>query len=57
MDDRTFLNWLADRLVHVYGESPNTDFVLRLREMDSLIEELRTRAEAVRKEREKSPHD
>ncbi len=21
------LDWLADRLVHVYGESPNVDFV------------------------------
>jgi hypothetical protein len=28
-----FLDWLADRLVHVYGESPNVDFVLKLREL------------------------
>ena len=27
-----FLDWLADRLVHVYGESPNVDFVLSTRE-------------------------
>lgn len=27
-----FLDWIADRLVHVYGESPNVDFVLSLRE-------------------------
>lgn len=27
-----FLEWIADRLVHVYGESPNVDFVLSLRE-------------------------
>ena len=34
-----FLHWLADRLVHVYHESPNTDFVLRLKEIaDSLSE-------------------
>ena len=26
-----FLDWVADRLVHVYGESPNVDFVLSLR--------------------------
>lgn len=27
----TFLEWLTDRLVCVYGESPNTDFVIALR--------------------------
>lgn len=26
-----FLDWLADRLVNVYGEYPNIDFVLTLR--------------------------
>lgn len=26
-----FLDWLADRLIHVYHESPNIDFVLSLR--------------------------
>jgi len=26
-----FLEWIADRLVHVYGESLNADFVLSLR--------------------------
>ncbi len=25
-----FLDWLADRLINVYGESPNIDFVLAL---------------------------
>jgi hypothetical protein len=29
--DREFLEWLAERLVNVYGESPNVDFVQRLR--------------------------
>lgn len=29
--DRQFLSWLADRLVSVYGESPNVDFVHKLR--------------------------
>lgn len=27
-----FLDWVADRIVGVYGESPNTDFVLSLRD-------------------------
>lgn len=33
MRDRYFLMWLADRLVKVYGESENVDFVLKLRAM------------------------
>ena len=28
-----FLSWLADRLVLVYGESPNVDFVHYLRDL------------------------
>lgn len=35
-----FLRWLADRLVNVYGESENVDFVLRLREVAKNIDEL-----------------
>lgn len=31
MSDRDFLNWLADRLVLVYGEPAGVDFVLKLR--------------------------
>jgi len=31
MSDQEFLNWLVARLVEVYKESPNTDFVQRLR--------------------------
>lgn len=31
--DRDFLLWIAARLVHVYQESPNVDFVLRLTEL------------------------
>lgn len=31
--DQPFLDWVADRLVHVYHESPNVDFVLKLRKM------------------------
>lgn len=30
MNDEQFLSWLRDRLVNVYNESPNVDFVLRL---------------------------
>ena len=30
-EDAEFLNWIADRLVSVHGESPNVDFVRRLR--------------------------
>ena len=31
MQDQTFLNWIADRLVNVYGESEMVDFVRKLR--------------------------
>ena len=31
LDTPDFLNWVADRLVHVYGESENVDFVISLR--------------------------
>ncbi len=31
MLDKEFLNWLADRLVNVYKESPYVDFVQKLK--------------------------
>jgi len=31
VNDEEFLQWIADRFVHVYGESPNVDFVQRLK--------------------------
>lgn len=31
MKDKEFLEWLVDRLVFVYNESPNIDFVLKLK--------------------------
>jgi hypothetical protein len=31
MNDRDYLLWLVDRLVDVYHESPNVDFVHKLR--------------------------
>lgn len=30
MRDRAFLEWLAQRLVNVYGESPDVDYVTKL---------------------------
>lgn len=32
MTSKEFLDWVADRLVNVYGESENVDFVQRLRQ-------------------------
>lgn len=34
-DDKEFLNWVADRLVNVYGANKNIDFVQHLREIAS----------------------
>ena len=31
MNDGKFLNWMVGRLINVYGEDENTDFVLRLK--------------------------
>jgi len=45
MTDSEFLNWIADRFVNVHNESPNVDFVSRLR---SLASKLRTRREIIR---------
>jgi hypothetical protein len=38
MSDSEFLRWLRSRLVNVYGESENVDFVQRL---DRIIGELK----------------
>lgn len=32
-EDKAFLLWLRDRLVNIYHESPNVDFVQRLEEL------------------------
>lgn len=45
MTDSEFLNWIADRFINVHKESPNVDFVSRLR---SLAFKLRTRKEIIR---------
>lgn len=34
--DAEFLNWIADRIVHVYGESNNVDFVIKLRSIATM---------------------
>lgn len=39
MKDCEFVSWMADRMVHVYGESPNVDFVHRARAVAVRIEE------------------
>ena len=31
MTDNAFLNWMVGRLINVYGENEDTDFVLRLK--------------------------
>lgn len=36
--DSEFLHWLTARLVKVYGESPNVDFVLKLHEIADNLE-------------------
>ncbi len=46
------LEWVAERLVCVYGESPNFDFVLGLRAHASRLREELERAE----ERSRLPH-
>jgi len=33
MNDKEFLNWVAGRLVNVYKESENVDFVIKLRKI------------------------
>ena len=47
MTDGKFLFWLTERLVHVYKESPNVDFVQKLREiaMDTRTKEIREEIE------------
>jgi hypothetical protein len=38
MTDQEFLNWVADRLVNKYGESPDVDFVDHLRHLAKRID-------------------
>ncbi len=40
MSHKEFLNWIADRIVNIYGESPQIDFVLALRRRADEIAEL-----------------
>lgn len=41
-DTGAFLDWIADRLVNVYGESDGVDFVLSLRERTEALKAART---------------
>lgn len=40
-----FLEWVADRLVHVHGESPNVDFVLTCQDRAKLLRAAIAKAE------------
>lgn len=43
MRDSTFLRWMADRLEYKYKESPNYDYMQRLRQIASEIERIEGR--------------
>ena len=45
--DKDFLNWIADRLVHVYGENEHTDYVTHLRELADKMDSLQYARDAV----------
>ena len=49
MKDKEFLNWIADRLVNVHGEHPDTDFILSLRERADKIDKMETRLSQYKK--------
>lgn len=49
MNDVEFLKWIRDRLVYVYKESPNTDFVHRLGEITKRFEKLVTLEQGYKK--------
>lgn len=40
MKDSEFLQWIHDRIINVYKESSNVDFLYRLREIIQLIKEI-----------------
>lgn len=40
MSDKEFLDWIIDRLVHVYNESPHVDFIHRLRKISDKLDYL-----------------
>jgi len=39
MTDSDFLKWLVERLIYVYKENTNTDFVIRLRDLAWSLDE------------------
>lgn len=53
MNDIEFLRWIAYRFINVYDESPNVDFVLRLRHIAQQMEdEMELQAKERRRARE-----
>jgi hypothetical protein len=53
MTDKEALNWVADRIVNVYKESENVDFVLRLRKIADVLSEIEAKVYQIKKLREK----
>jgi len=49
MTDSQFLNWVADRFLYKYNESPNTDFVTKLRDIAKHVDKLNINHKAVHK--------
>jgi len=45
MTDAEFIRWIRDRIVHHYGESPGTDFVLKLGEVATKLELMENKME------------
>ena len=38
MTDKEFLDWIITRIINVYNESPNVDFIHRLRKIADKLE-------------------
>lgn len=47
MTDSEFIGWVANRFVHVYGESENVDFVARLRRLSMRTKHRQTLIERI----------
>lgn len=48
MTDSEFLTWIRDRLIFVYGESSDVDFVLRLGEIIAKLDRSEKMEELIR---------
>lgn len=49
MKDSEFLGWLHDRLVYVYNESPNLDFVQKVSKIAGRVDDLTRQLEDARR--------